>query len=80
MNRLVFIMGLFLVLVMPQAWGYPNPNRQTMWNNFTDGVHTLGQNPRQAALTKRRLHHVRTLQRVHDINHAKQQAWLNSHN
>ena len=31
---------------------YPNPNRQTMWNNLTDCMHTLGQTPQQAKLTK----------------------------
>lgn len=78
MNRLFFMMGLLLIFIMPQAWGstspYPNPYRQTMWNNVTDGVHTLGQSPRQAALTKSRLHNARTRARINSINGARRQA------
>jgi hypothetical protein len=81
MNRVLFIMGLLFILVMPQAsWAttskYPNPNRQTMWNNVTDGIHTLGQSPQQAAFTKRRLHNARNKARLNSINRAKRQAWL----
>ncbi len=79
MNRLFFMMGLLLILIVPQAWGstspYPNPYRQTMWNNVTDGIHTLGQSPRQAALTKRKLHNTRTIARINSINRARHHAW-----
>ncbi len=84
MNRLFFMMGLLLILIVPQAWGstsqYPNPYRQTMWNNLTDGIHTLGQSPKQAALTKMKLHYARTIARINSINRAKRQAWVNSQN
>jgi hypothetical protein len=77
-------MGLLLILIVPQAWGstsqYPNPYRQTTWNNLTDKVHTLGQSPRQATLTKMKLHNARTRARINSINQAKRQAWLKSHN
>lgn len=82
MNRLFLIIGLLFILLMPQAWAsttqYPNPYRQTMWNNITDGVHTIGQSPRQAAWTKIKLHNARTRQRLMDINAAKRKAWLGS--
>ena len=85
MKRRFLMMGLLFILIVPQASGaatssYPNPYRQTMWNNLTDGVHTLGQSPKQAALTKTKLHNARTRARVHSINQARRQAWLKSHN
>jgi predicted PurR-regulated permease PerM len=83
MNRLFFIMGLLFILIIPQAWGstsqYPNPYRQTMWNNLTDTIHTWGQSPRQAALTKMRLHNARARARIRSINHARHKAWLQGH-
>jgi len=82
MNRLLLTLGLLFLLIIPQAWGqtssYPNPNRQTMWNNMTDGIHTLGQTPQQAKLTKMRLHRQRTLARSKSINQAKRRAWQNT--
>ena len=91
MRRRFFIMGLLFILIVPQAWGatsqYPNPYRQTMWNNLTDSIHTLGQKPQQAALTKRKLHNARARTRLKSISQANQaklkaqrQAWLKSRN
>jgi hypothetical protein len=84
MNRLFFIIGLLFIFIVPQAWGqtnqYPNPNRQTIWNNITDGIHTMGKTPQQAAIIKRRLHLKRTQARIRSINKAKQQAWLQGQN
>jgi len=78
MNRKLLIAGLMLVLVIPQAWGastqYPNPYRQTMWNNLTDKIHTLGQTPQQARVTIIKLHNARTQERIKSINQAKQDA------
>jgi len=82
-------MGLLFILCIPQAWAstsaYPNPYRQTMWNDFTDSMHTLGQNPSQKRVTLIRLHNIRTRARLTSINQANQakvaaqrQAWLNS--
>jgi len=78
MNRL-YLMIVCLILVMPQAWGYPNPYRKTMWNNMTDDLHTMGQSPRQAADTKMKLQNQRVETRLNDIRRAKRQAWLNAH-
>ena len=78
MNRRFFMMGLLFILVVPQAWGstsqYSNPYRQTTWNNLTDKIHTLGQTPGQAALTKRKLHNARARTRIRSINQAKRHA------
>lgn len=90
MNRLFFVLCLLLILIMPQALGattspYPNPNRQTMWNNLTDAVHTFGQDSQQTQATLKKLHSARTRTRLKSINQAnaakhkaKRQAWLNS--
>jgi predicted PurR-regulated permease PerM len=82
MNRLFFIIVLLFILIIPQAWGqttqYPNINRQTTWNNLTDSVHTIGQTPQQARVTKWKLHQLRTKNRLNSINQARRQAWLNS--
>ncbi|MDE1920759.1 MAG: hypothetical protein KGI24_04830 [Candidatus Omnitrophica bacterium] len=90
MGRLLFTMALLTILAMPQAWGYtkspyPNPYRQTLWNDFTDSVHTLGQSPQQAKKTKETLHAQRVRTRLKDINDAeiakfrqKRQAWVRS--
>ena len=91
MNRLFFMMGLLFIFIIPQAWGstspYPNPYRQTMWNNLTDAVHTFGQNTQQTRTTLWKLHNARTRARLNSINQANQaklkaqrQAWLNSGN
>jgi len=94
MNRLLIMLGILFVLIVPQnvqaqatTTQYPNPHRQTMWNNLTDGIHTIGQNPQQAAWTKRKLRDTRTRNRLSSIdkaNHAKyvaqRQAWINSQN
>ncbi|MBF0571904.1 MAG: hypothetical protein HQL12_08565 [Candidatus Omnitrophica bacterium] len=75
MNRFFLVISLFIILIMPQAWGAssqpPNPYRQTVWNNLTDGMHTLGQTPQQARSTKMRLRHTRAINRIKNFNHAK---------
>jgi len=92
MNRLAFIAALVLILITPLAWGattaqYPNPYRQTMWNNVTDSVHTVGQSPEEKRLTIRKLHAKRTNARLKSITaanlakrKARRQAWLNRSN
>ena len=84
MKRLILIMLLFILFMIPQSLGfaaqYPDPNRQTIWNTFTDTWHTMGQSPRQAALTKMRLHNARTIARIGSINRAKRQAWMQGSN
>jgi hypothetical protein len=92
MNRLFLILGLSFIFIMPQAWGattspYPNPYRQTIWNNVTDAVHTFGQNSQQTQATLRKLHRARTRARLKSIGQAnaakfkaRRQAWLNSGN
>ena len=73
MIRLIFLMSLLIVLVMPQAWAaYPNPYRQTLWNDFTDAIHTFGQSPQKARTTKIRLHFLRTQARTTSIMKAQQ--------
>jgi len=64
---------------------YPNPYRQTTWNNITDGINTLGQDSQQKQTTLRKLHNQRTRNRLRNISEAnraklkaKHQAWLNS--
>ena len=82
MNRFILMVGLLFILLMPQAWGattqYPDPNRQTMWNNMTDSVNTMGQTPLQAKYTKRRLHAQRARARINSIQQARRQAIINS--
>jgi len=93
MIRLLMMVALFLMLVMPQAsWAstaspYPDPYRQTAWNNITDGVHTFGQNAQQRKKTLGKLHNARTNARLNSISkaemakrRAKMQAWRNSQN
>ena len=76
MNRLLLAVTIGLILCVPQVWGatsqYPNPYRQTMWNTLTDNIHTVGQNPQQAKLTKMRLHQARTKARLNSIRRANQ--------
>jgi len=75
MIRLIFLMSLLMVLVMPKAWaGYPNPYRQTLWNDLTDSIHTLGQSPQKARTTKIKLHYLRTQARTTSIMLAQQHA------
>ena len=89
MNRLFLIMGLLLIFIMPPAWGavsrYPDPHRQTMWNDLTDSVHTLGQTPYQTKKTKAKLHAARDQARLDSIQQdwqakhkAKMKAWQES--
>ena len=90
MKRTLFMLGTLLLLIMPQAFAattspYPNPYRQTTWNNLTDSMHTLGQSPTQAQQTIRKLHYARNKTRLKNISQAqraaykaKRQAWLNS--
>ena len=77
---LVCLLILITSPALASSGHYPDPNRQTIWNNITDGVHTLGQNPTQAKRTKQRLHNARRMARQKSINQAKRQAWLNSRN
>jgi hypothetical protein len=80
MKRIIFITTLFIILLIPQVWAsttqYPNPYRQTMWNDFTDKLNTIGQTTTQARMTKIRLHQIRTETRINDINRARRAAWL----
>lgn len=80
MNRLLLMVGLLLILIVPQARGstsqYPNPYRQTMWNNLTDSIHTFGKSPRQATITKSMLHYARAKGRINSINRTRAKAWL----
>jgi len=50
MKRWFMAVTLLLIFVVPQAWGQTAQNavinRQTMWNNLTDSIHTIGQTPR----------------------------------
>jgi hypothetical protein len=90
MVRILTILILSALVVMPQAWGYtqspyPNPYRQTMWNNLTDSIHTIGQSSSQAKKTRQKLHGQRVKTRLGDISKAemakfkaKRQAWINS--
>jgi len=92
MNRLFLMMLLIVLFIAPQAWGatttqYPNPYRQTMWNNITDGVHTMGQNSVQTQATINKLHAARLKARLQSINQdsiakrkAKMKAWQASQN
>ena len=84
MKRLFLIMGLLLILITPSAWAksnqYPDPNRQTIWNNMTDSMHTLGKNPTQAKQIKQHLHNQRRQARIHSINVDRSKAWMNSSN
>ena len=86
MNRLLWMTGLLFILIVPQAWGqttqYPNPYRQTIWNNFTDAVHTFGQNSQRTHATLEKLHDARTNARLKSIRQAnfarfkaRRQAW-----
>ena len=84
MNRLFFMVGITLLLIMPQAWGtmtqYPDPERQTIWNNLTDSIHTLGQTPQQAKVTKRHLHSARAQARKNSINEARRKTKITGNN
>ena len=79
MNRLIFMMGLLFIFMVPQAWGAnnnPGIYRETLWNKLTDGIHTIGQNPREAAWTKTKLRNERAATRLGNIKRAKRKAWL----
>jgi len=89
MNRLFLMMCLLFMLFITSAWAassqYPDPNRQTMWNNITDSMHTMGQTPQQAKLNKIKLHAARAQTRLDNINQAARaqrqaqiQAWRNT--
>ena len=82
MNRQMVLLAISFMLMVPQVHAaptqYPDPARQTMWNNITDSVHTIGQSPQQAQLTKRRLYNARYNARVRSVNQARQQAWLHA--
>jgi len=91
MKRLLPVLILMFILTSSQAWAftsqYPNPYRQTIWNNITDGVHTFGQNTQQTQATLKKLHNARTRARLTSINRAVSakrraqiQAWQNSQN
>ena len=78
MKRVLLIVIFLFILILPQAFAtanqYPNTNRQTMWNNLTDSIHTLGQSPQQAQITKARLHYKRRIARQNSINQAIRKA------
>ena len=87
----MIVLSLLLIFMVPQAWGstspYPNPDRQTMWNNLTDSIHTMGQTPQQTKRTLLQLHNKRARTRLDSINRdataknkARVQAWINSQN
>jgi hypothetical protein len=84
MRRLFFVLVCLLVFTTSSALAssgnYPDVNRQTIWNNMTDGVHTFGQTPAQARKTRLHLHNVRRKVRQNSINHAIHQAKLDSLN
>jgi len=79
MKRLFLTVACLLMLTTlsasPALANYPDPNRQTMWNNITDSMHTLGQNPAQARKTKQRLHNARRRARINSINQATFKNW-----
>jgi hypothetical protein len=93
MNRIYVQTVLLILFIIPQAWGaktwstYPDPNRQTLWNNLTDSLHTMGETPRQAKLTRMKLHEERFRARYTSIQHdaqakhnAKMKAWMEGQN
>ena len=84
MNRLFITFGLLFILIVPQAWPatsqYPDPNRVTMWNSITDSMHTWGQKPRQAQMTKMQLRNARAIARLKSIKQAKIQAMIRKNN
>jgi hypothetical protein len=91
MGRFIMMAGLLFICIVPQVWGatskIPNVNRETMWNKFTDGYHTFGQNAQQKKATLRKLHNARTQARVNSLiranrakSKAKMDAWRNSQN
>jgi hypothetical protein len=92
MKRLIFMLGLLLIFIVPQAYGattspYPNPYRQTIWNNVTDAVHTFGKNAPKTKATLKKLHTARARARLQSIGKARQakmnaqmQSWINSRN
>ena len=81
MSRLILAVIFLTAMMTPLAWAkfvkYPNPYRQTMWNSFTDSIHTIGQSGHQATATKMKLHNMRTNARLRSINQARRNAWLN---
>ena len=73
---------IFLCVVVQPVWAAtPNPNRQTMWNNLTDTVHTMGQTPQRAKLTKMKLHAQRRQTRLKNMaqanNRQRHKHWMN---
>ena len=87
MNRQFIIFCISIILITPQAWGYANANRQTMWNNFTDAIHTIGKNPQQKRTTLMRLHYMRAKARLNsmikanrDKSLATAHAWMSGNN
>ena len=79
MKRQIFIVFLLFVFIVPQAmaatYPYSDPNRQTLWNNITDGVHTLGKNPTQAQIIKNNLRNQRRQARINSINQTRSRNW-----
>ena len=92
MIRLIITVFLSILFVAPEAsWAktsqYPDPNRQTIWNNLTDTMHTVGQDPQQAKRTKLKLHSIRNTTRSRDVQLAAQakrkarmKVWQDSQN
>jgi hypothetical protein len=81
MKYLSIIVITLILLITPQAWGFtsqtPSLYRQTMWNNLTDSMHTLGQPPQKAKITKMKLHAARTKARLRSLNKTRQKTWFN---
>jgi len=75
MNRRFFMVCFLFLTLISTAWAnpgqYPDPQRQTFWNDLTDGMHTLGQDPRHKNATLKRLHNARTAARIRSINKDK---------
>ena len=80
MRKVLLFAVVLLMMPLTQGWSavnqYPNPNRQTLWNNLTDSINTIGQTPQQAQMTKLKLHALRFNARVQSVIQAKRQGSL----
>ena len=75
LRTFVLILLLWLACDLPCSWAgqgqYANSTRQTLWNDLTDKIHTFGQKPAQARLTKTHLHYLRLQARLKSIANAQ---------
>jgi len=84
MNRFIFCALLIMIAtpswaeISPTMQQYKDANRQNLWNNMTDSLHTIGQNPKKASLTKKKLHATRAQNRLKNIKAANKKKWVNS--